>query len=121
MSEEFATRSIQISEGADVLENHKLEKLWDKTFHPYLFFNEDGMCLTFIGFKIEIPGHLVDVVTNAVKEENFMEQDLMGKLRAQRVTFNQTFNDYTPELLMDKLGAVLDLNMENVQPAHGKG
>ena len=119
MSEEFATRSIRISEGADVLENHRLEKLWDKTFHPYLFFDEDGMCLSFIGFRIQAPGHLVDVVTSVMKEENFMDQDLMGRLRRQQVEFKHTYKDYTPTLLLEKLCNILNLRINNIQPATG--
>ena len=117
MSEEFATRSLKISEGAGVLEEHALEKLWDKTFHPYLFFNNDGMSFTFIGFKIQAPGDLVDVVTNEIRKRDFMNQDLLGRLRGQRVTFKDDYKAYTPELLMSKLESVLDLRIGRVQPA----
>ena len=117
MCEEFATRSLNISEGAGVLEEHALEKLWDKTFHPYLFFNNDGFSFTFIGFKIQAPGDLVDVVTDEIRERNFMNQDLLGRLRGQRVTFKDDLKAYTPELLMDKLSSVLDLKSGRVTPA----
>ncbi|XP_063680621.1 LOW QUALITY PROTEIN: E3 ubiquitin-protein ligase rnf213-alpha-like [Bolinopsis microptera] len=117
MSEEFATRSLNISEGADVLEEHALEKLWDKTFHPYLFFNNDGMSFTFIGFKIQAPGDLVDVVTDEIRVKDFMNQDLLGRLRGQRVTFKDDYSAYTPELLMNKLESVLDLRYGKVKAA----
>ena len=42
MSKEFATRSMTISEGTDVLANHQLNKMWDKSLHAFMFFNDGG-------------------------------------------------------------------------------
>ena len=55
--------------------------------HPYLFFNQDHITITFLGFFINSTGDLVDPQTSQTLEEGLMSQPLRNGLQAQRVDF----------------------------------
>ena len=55
--------------------------------HPYLFFNQDRITMTFLGFFINSAGDLVDPQTSQTLEEGLMSQPLRNALQAQRVDF----------------------------------
>ena len=46
------------------------------SYHPYLFFNEDGMSITFVGFSANRNGDLLDPVTNQIIQRAAMTQQL---------------------------------------------
>lgn len=55
--------------------------------HPYLFFNEDRMTMTFLGFFINSTGDLIDPQTLRTLEKGLMSKHLRNGLQAQRVDF----------------------------------
>ena len=55
--------------------------------HPYLFFNEDRMTMTFLGFLINSAGDLVDPQTSRTLEKRLISKQLRNGLQAQRVDF----------------------------------
>ena len=55
--------------------------------HPYLFFNEDRMTMTFLGFFINSAGDLIDPQTMRMLEKSLMPKQLRSGLQAQRVDF----------------------------------
>lgn len=55
--------------------------------HPYLFFNEDRMTMTFLGFFINSTGDLTDPQTLRTLEKGVMSKHLRNGLQAQRVDF----------------------------------
>ena len=55
--------------------------------HPYLFFNQDHITMTFLGFSINSNGDLVDPQTSTILEKDLMPKSLGNGLHAQRVDF----------------------------------
>lgn len=55
--------------------------------HPYLFFNEDRMTMTFLGFFINSTGDLIDPQTLRTLEKGLMSKHLRNGLQAQWVDF----------------------------------
>ena len=55
--------------------------------HPYLFFNEDRMTITFLGFFINSAGDLIDPQNLRTLETGLMSKHLRNGLQAQRVDF----------------------------------
>ena len=62
------------------------------SFHPYIFFNQDRVSLTFLGFKITPDGHLVDPKVNTIMEQNLLTKQLRDGLALQGVKFDEDFN-----------------------------
>ena len=62
------------------------------SFHPYIFFNDDHVSLTFLGFKITPDGNLVDPKTGAIVEEQLLTKELRYGLVRQRVNFEEDYN-----------------------------
>ena len=46
------------------------------SFHPYLFFNEDGASITFVGFNANRHGDLLDPTRNSVIEHGAISPQL---------------------------------------------
>ena len=55
--------------------------------HPYLFFNQDHITMTFLGFFINSVGDLADPQTSQILEKGLMSKPLRNGLQAQRVDF----------------------------------
>lgn len=62
--------------------------------HPYLFFNQDHITMTFLGFYINSAGDLVDPQTNRTLERGLMSKQLRNGLEAQRVDFTANANNW---------------------------
>ena len=56
--------------------------------HPYLFFNQDHITMTFLGFFINSAGDLVDPQRSETLEKGLMSKPLQNGLRAQGVDFD---------------------------------
>ncbi len=46
------------------------------SYHPYLFFNEDGVSITFVGFNANSRGDLLDPIRNRIIENGAMSDQL---------------------------------------------
>ncbi len=44
--------------------------------HPYLFFNEDGVSITFVGFNANSRGDLLDPTRNCIIENGAMSPQI---------------------------------------------
>ena len=77
----------------DVIERFQLKRRWESSPHPYVFFNDDGISMTFLGFNITPDGNMVDQATRNVLERNVMHRDLQQALRHNRVPLNENFDD----------------------------
>ena len=55
--------------------------------HPYLFFNQDHIPMTFLGFFINSAGDLVDPQTRQTLEKDLVSKPLQNGLQVQRVDF----------------------------------
>ncbi|KAM6938634.1 E3 ubiquitin-protein ligase rnf213-alpha-like [Lycodopsis pacificus] len=134
MSKDFATPSLCITDQSpggqqiDIsgvnerdLAPFLIRKRWESEPHPYIFFNDDHISMTFIGFHLELNDSdsdsdsdnqrgvdAINPLTREVIKKNIMTRELYAGLRQQRVPFNQDF-DQLPradkiELLCSVLG-----------------
>ena len=59
--------------------------------HPYIFFNHDRFTMTFLGFRINQNGDLLDPGKNTVLEKKLMDPTLRGQLKHQGVDFDADY------------------------------
>ena len=61
------------------------------SFHPYLFFNEDRVTITFLGFCVNKAFDAIDPATGNIIYKGVIGELLCNELRLQRVDL---FDDY---------------------------
>ncbi|XP_053850563.1 E3 ubiquitin-protein ligase RNF213 [Vidua macroura] len=125
MARDFATPSLSISDQSSgrqssFLENvaeedllpFRIRKKWESEPHPYLFFNEDRVSMTFIGFHFQQTRNRIDAINplngNVIKKD-IMTAQLFEGLLAQRVPFNVPFDQLPREEKLERLCMVLGL------------
>ncbi|XP_042303497.1 LOW QUALITY PROTEIN: E3 ubiquitin-protein ligase RNF213, partial [Sceloporus undulatus] len=126
MARDFATPSLSISdespgrqfsdmEGAteEDLAPFRIRKKWESEPHPYIFFNEDGISMTFIGFHLQPnPNGGIDAISplnrNVIKR-NVMSTELYQGLILQKVPFNIDFDALPRQEKIEKLCMVLGI------------
>ncbi|KAM7035519.1 E3 ubiquitin-protein ligase RNF213 [Acridotheres tristis] len=127
MARDFATPSLSISDQSsgrpesshleDVAEEDllpfRLRKKWESEPHPYLFFNDDRVSMTFIGFHFQQTGNCIDAihpVNGNVIKTNIMSPQLYHGLLGQRVPFNVPFDQLSRGEKLERLCMVLGLS-----------
>ena len=64
--------------------------------HPYVFFNRPyNDTMTFLGFRVDEEGNLLDPRTEQIIQERLMTRHLRTGLHVQRVDFNTDFESYS--------------------------
>ncbi|XP_068769747.1 E3 ubiquitin-protein ligase RNF213 isoform X2 [Struthio camelus] len=124
MARDFATPSLNISDQSsgslssnmqditeeDLLPFH-IRKKWESEPHPYLFFNEDRVSMTFIGFHFQPNGSggvdAVNPLNGNIIKRNVMTSRLYKGLLLQRVPFNIQFDQLPRHEKLEKLCMVL--------------
>ncbi|XP_053149440.1 E3 ubiquitin-protein ligase RNF213 [Hemicordylus capensis] len=109
MAKDFATPSLNISDESPGRQSFDMEgvteedllpfrirKKWESEPHPYIFFNEDSVSMTFIGFHLQ-PGpnggiDAINPLNGNVIKSNVMTTQLYQGLLHQRVPFNVNFD-----------------------------
>ncbi|XP_072245329.1 E3 ubiquitin-protein ligase rnf213-alpha-like [Leuresthes tenuis] len=126
MSKDFATPSLCIADQSpgrkqiDITRlNEKdlapflIRKRWESEPHPYIFFNDDHMSMTFIGFHLELNAQRgVDAInpsTGEVIKKDIMTRQLYTGLKLQRVPFNQNFDQLSRADKLEHLCSVLGI------------
>ncbi|KAK5599708.1 hypothetical protein CRENBAI_016743 [Crenichthys baileyi] len=109
MAKDFATPSLSISDQSpgrsqvnlagvrdEDLAPFLIRKRWETEPHPYIFFNDDHVSMTFIGFHLEPNDqNYVDAIeptSGRVIRRNVMTRALYEGLQLQRVPFNIDFD-----------------------------
>ncbi|KAF7667968.1 hypothetical protein LDENG_00038400 [Lucifuga dentata] len=108
MAKDFATPSLRISDQSpgrlqmeltgvceEDLAPFRIRKRWETEAHPYIFFNDDRVSMTFIGFHLQLNENVVDAIDPAsrrVIKKNVMTRELYEGLQLQRVPFNIDFD-----------------------------
>uniref|UniRef100_A0A8C3UM49 RING-type E3 ubiquitin transferase n=1 Tax=Catharus ustulatus TaxID=91951 RepID=A0A8C3UM49_CATUS len=127
MARDFATPSLSISDQSSGrpesshLENvaeedllpFRIRKKWESEPHPYLFFNEDRVSMTFIGFHFQQNGNCIDAINplnGSVIKKNIMSPQLYQGLVMQRVPFNVPFDQLSRGEKLERLCMVLGLS-----------
>ena len=78
--------------------------------HPYLFFNQDGMSLTFVGFMVSKAGDLIDA-NRSVIERGLMTPQLQAALKDQAVNFEDNYQTWSKQKMVQKIGTVMGLTL----------
>ncbi|XP_046722736.1 E3 ubiquitin-protein ligase rnf213-alpha isoform X2 [Silurus meridionalis] len=109
MAKDFATPSLSISDQSpgrqqmditgvseEDLAPFRIRKRWESEPHPYIFFNDDHVSMTFIGFHLRPNDQngvdAIDPSTERVIKKNIMTKNLYEGLKLQRVPFNIDFD-----------------------------
>ncbi|XP_060889951.1 E3 ubiquitin-protein ligase rnf213-alpha-like [Labrus mixtus] len=126
MSKDFATPSLCITDQSpgcqqtdisglneEDLAPFLIRKRWESEPHPYIFFNDDHMSMTFIGFHLERNDQkgvdALNPLTGKVIKRNIMSQELYAGLRHQRVPFNRDFDQLPRADKIEQLCSVLGI------------
>ncbi|XP_068759451.1 E3 ubiquitin-protein ligase rnf213-alpha-like isoform X4 [Montipora capricornis] len=118
MSRDFATPSLTdenavfcTKDDVDLerqeIEQFQLRRRWESSPHPYLFFNEDHITMTFLGFSINSNGDLVDPQASTILDRGLMPKRLTNGLRAQGVDFTVKSESWSKAEKIQKLCSVL--------------
>lgn len=109
MAKDFATPSLSISDQSpgrlqmdligvrdEDLAPFLIRKRWETEPHPYIFFNDDHVSMTFIGFHLQ-PNEqnsvdAIEPTSGRVIKKNVMTRALYEGLMLQRVPFNIDFD-----------------------------
>ncbi|XP_029944702.1 E3 ubiquitin-protein ligase rnf213-alpha-like [Salarias fasciatus] len=109
MAKDFATPSLNICDQSpgrlqmdltgvkdEDLAPFLIRKRWETEPHPYIFFNDDHVSMTFIGFHLQLNEQgFVDAIeptSGRVIKKNVMTKALYEGLTLQRVPFNINFD-----------------------------
>ncbi|XP_068007364.1 E3 ubiquitin-protein ligase RNF213 isoform X3 [Melanerpes formicivorus] len=126
MARDFATPSLNISDQSSGRQPSNLEnvpeedllpfrvrKKWESEPHPYLFFNEDRVSMTFIGFHFQPDHHhgvnAVNPLNGSIIKRNIMTTELYRGLLLQRVPFNIPFDQLPRHEKLERLCMVLGI------------
>uniref|UniRef100_A0A1I8JAH1 AAA domain-containing protein n=1 Tax=Macrostomum lignano TaxID=282301 RepID=A0A1I8JAH1_9PLAT len=105
MSKDFSTRSLDIDDESErrhddgrsqpicEIESFQLKRHWEQESHPLLLFNQDSDSFTFIGFKIDANGNLVDLNTGKILKKGIMSKQLRQSLLNQGVPLDDDFEE----------------------------
>lgn len=78
--------------------------------HPYLFFNQDRMSITFVGFMVTSNGDLYDPAhRGGILEREIMTHRLYTGLKAQRVNFDDDYRQWTKDVMIQKIATVMGI------------
>ncbi|XP_037626449.1 E3 ubiquitin-protein ligase rnf213-alpha-like isoform X1 [Sebastes umbrosus] len=126
MSKDFATPSLCITDQStgrqqiDIsglnerdLAPFLIRKRWESEPHPYIFFNDDHISMTFIGFHL-VPNDqkgvdAINPLTGEVIKKSIMTRELYTGLRVQRVPFNRDFDQLPRADKIEHLCSVLGI------------
>ena len=79
--------------------------------HPYLFFNDDRMSFTFVGFMVTRNGDLYDPAPKgAILEAGIMTPKLYTDLKALRVNFDEDYRTWNKSNMIQKISMVMGID-----------
>ena len=116
MSQDFATPSLPTGgDFNDVFQLHQLRRHWEEDVHPYLFFNEDNMTMTFLNFSVDSNGNLLDPKNSLnILVQGLLPQQLLQGLKIQRVSFNRDFDKLSRPEKLTTIYRVMGLDERNI-------
>ena len=116
MSQDFATPSLPTKSWSnDVFQLHQLRRHWEEDVHPYLFFNEDNMTMTFLNFSVDSNGNLLSPKNSRnILVQGLLSRPLLKGLKLQRVSLNQDFDKLTRSEKLATIYRVMGLDERNI-------
>ncbi|XP_048674799.2 E3 ubiquitin-protein ligase RNF213 isoform X3 [Caretta caretta] len=126
MARDFATPTLNISDqspGRQVFDMKgvteedlipfRIRKKWESEPHPYIFFNEDRVSMTFIGFHLQANNNggidAINPMSGNIIKKDVMTVQLYKGLVLQRVPFNINFDQLPRDEKLEKLCLVLGI------------
>uniref|UniRef100_A0A8C3FUH7 RING-type E3 ubiquitin transferase n=1 Tax=Chrysemys picta bellii TaxID=8478 RepID=A0A8C3FUH7_CHRPI len=126
MARDFATPTLNISDqspGRQVFDMKgvteedlipfRIRKKWESEPHPYIFFNEDRVSMTFIGFHLQTNNNggidAINPMNGNIIKKDVMTVQLYKGLILQRVPFNINFDLLPRGEKLEKLCLVLGI------------
>lgn len=79
------------------------------SYHPYLFFNQDETCFTFVGFNVTPGGDLYDPVNNKVIEYGIMKPILYESLKTNMADLSENYQTWSKDQMIRKICSVMGL------------
>ena len=123
ISKDFATRSLEISdESEERVPEISNRRRWESNPHPYIFFNDDCVTMSFFGISIDNQMNLVHPDRpSEVLEEKIMTKSLYELLRVQSrgdpiPMFNTNFDNLSKQQKLRLLCRVLGAEERNQSP-----
>ena len=77
--------------------------------HPYIFFNQDSVNITFVGFKVSPDGRVLDLSGGREIEVARMPKQLFAGLKANGVNFNEDYTQWSQSKKIKKIETVMGL------------
>ena len=62
--------------------------------HPYLFFNQDGHTMTFMGLWVDKDGNLIDANCKTMIQKQFMTKNLRQLMNVNKVELMEEYNKW---------------------------
>ncbi len=78
--------------------------------HPYIFFNQDRVSITFVGFTVTRQGDLIDPATQRVLEKAIMTPQLYEGLKHNRVNFQDNYRNWGKAVMIEKISTVMGVD-----------
>ena len=78
--------------------------------HPYIFFNEDRISITFVGFTVTPSGDLIDPTNKRVLERAIMTPQLYTGLRHNKVNFQDDYRCWQKYVMIEKICTVMGVD-----------
>ena len=78
--------------------------------HPYIFFNQDRVSITFVGFRVKQNGDLIDPDRRGeVLEKAIMTAELYAGLKQNRVNFSENYRTWQKGIMIEKIAMVMGI------------
>ena len=77
--------------------------------HPYIFFNQDGQSITFVGFMVTESGDLVDPVHEGIIEQSILTPQLYAGLIKNQVNFDDDYRQWQKSTMIEKIATVMGI------------
>lgn len=112
MSRDFSAPSLNISQdttqgGDSELAQHQLCRTWEKSEHPYLFFNKDRATFSFVGMVVDQEGCLINPASPELAPVPIMSKELRGALAIQGCNLQEDYRVLNRPKRMDILVKVM--------------
>ena len=77
--------------GETMIDTFSYIQMFQFSSHPYLFFNQDGYTMTFMGLWVDKAGNLIDFRTKEIIAKNFLDKRLRRKLQKNLISFDEDY------------------------------
>ena len=84
-------------------------RVFVRSFHPYIFFNQDMVSITLVGFKVTKNGDLLDPATEKVIEPGIMKPQLYAGLDRNIDDFKKDYRGWNKIQMIEKIAKVMGI------------